>query len=148
HPTVIHSTVAWLPFGEDVANWLRMGVAVDPLTAVMLFMVPFATTMIFVYSVGYHRWGEGPGHHPIRGVPNHDGVEPLFSRFFAFMCLFAGSMLMLVVADNLLLLFAGWEIMGLCSYLLIGFWYAREYDRSEERRVGKEGRSGWSAGRR
>ena len=129
HPTVVHSVIAWLPFGE-FANWLRMGVAVDPLTAVMLFMVPFACTAIFVYSVGYHRWSWPiiPGHHPERGKPNHDGIEPLFSRFFAFMSLFAGSMLVLVVADNLLLLFVGWELMGLCSYLLIGFWYARNYD--------------------
>jgi NADH-quinone oxidoreductase subunit L len=129
HPTVIHSVIAWLPFGE-FSNWLEMGVAVDPLTAVMLFMVPFACTMIFVYSVGYHRWSWPivPGNHPERGKPNHDGIEPLFSRFFAFMSLFAGSMLVLVVADNLLLLFVGWEVMGLCSYLLIGFWYARNYD--------------------
>jgi len=91
-------------------------------------MVPFATAAILVYSVGYHRWGEGPGSHPVRGKPNHDGVEPLFSRFFAFMSLFGGSMLLLVVADNLLLLFVGWELMGLCSYLLIGFWYSRTYD--------------------
>ena len=62
------------------------------------------------------------------GAPSHAGVEPLFSRFFAFMSLFGGAMLALVVADNLLLLFMGWEVMGLCSYLLIGFWYAREYD--------------------
>jgi NADH-quinone oxidoreductase subunit L len=127
HPVVIESAVAWLPFGE-FANWLRMGVAVDPLTAVMLIMVPFTCTAILVYSVGYHRWGEGPGKHPVKGAPNHNGIDPLFSRFFAFMSLFAGSMLVLVVSDNLLFLFVGWELMGLCSYLLIGFWYARNYD--------------------
>ncbi|MCB8919622.1 MAG: NADH-quinone oxidoreductase subunit L [Ardenticatenaceae bacterium] len=127
HPVVISSSFAWLPFGE-FSNWLRMGVAVDPFTAAMLFMVPFATAMIFVYSVGYHRWGAGAGSHPVPGTPNHDGVEPLFSRFFAFMALFGGAMLTLVVADNLLLLFMAWEVMGLCSYLLIGFWYARNYD--------------------
>ncbi|MDX1615156.1 MAG: NADH-quinone oxidoreductase subunit L [Candidatus Promineifilaceae bacterium] len=127
HPQLVHDSVAWLPFGE-FANWLRLGVAVDALTAVALVMVTTTITMIFIYSVGYHRWGEGPGSHPERGKPNHDGVDPLFSRFFAFMSLFAGSMLVLVVADNLLLLFVGWEVMGLCSYLLIGFWYARTYD--------------------
>lgn len=127
HPTVISSAIKWLPFGE-FSNWLSIGVAVDPLTAVMLFMVPFACSMIFVYSVGYHRWGSGPGHHPVPGTPNHDGIEPLFSRFFAFMSLFAGSMLVLIVSDNLLVLFVGWEVMGLCSYLLIGFWYARTYE--------------------
>jgi NADH-quinone oxidoreductase subunit L len=128
HPTFIASAVAWLPFGPDFASWLRMGVAVDALTAAALIMVTTTVTMIIVYSVGYHRWGAGPGKHPERGKPNHDGTDPLFSRFFAFMSLFGGSMLLLVLADNLLLLFVGWELMGLCSYLLIGFWYARTYD--------------------
>jgi NADH-quinone oxidoreductase subunit L len=126
NPTVVASSVGWLPFGIDFAGWLRMGVAVDPLTAVMLIMVPFACTAIFIYSVGYHNYGAPPGTE--RGVPNHGKQEPLFSRFFAFMALFAGSMLTLVVADNLLLVFVGWEVMGLCSYLLIGFWYGRNYD--------------------
>ena len=125
-PTVVASSVGWLPFGIDFGGWLQMGVAVDPLTAVMLIMVPFASTAIFVYSVGYHNYGAPPG--TMYGVPNHGQQEPLFSRFFAFMALFAGSMLTLVVADNLLLVFVGWEVMGLCSYLLIGFWYARNYD--------------------
>jgi NADH-quinone oxidoreductase subunit L len=127
HPVVIADSVAWLPAGL-LPNWLRMGISVDALTAVMLMMVTTTVTGIFIYSVGYHRWGEGPGTHPEPGKPNHDGVEPLFSRFFAFMSLFAGAMLLLVVSDNLLMLFIGWELMGLCSYLLIGFWYARKYD--------------------
>ncbi len=127
HPTALASAVAWLPFGGDFADWLRMGVAVDPLTAMMLFMVPFATAMIMVYSVGYHRWGMYADEHAVLGSPSHGGVEPMFSRFFAFMSLFGGAMLVLVVADNLLLLFMGWEVMGLCSYLLIGFWYSRVY---------------------
>ncbi len=53
-------------------------------------------------------------------------VEPLYSRFFAFISLFASGMLLLVLADNLVTFFIGWELMGLCSYLLIGFWFARE----------------------
>lgn len=127
HPVVIESAVDWLPFGDYAKGlWLRMGVAVDPLTAMMLIMVPFATTMIFIYSVGYHNYGKPRGTH--LGVPNHGQEEPLLSRFFAFMALFAGAMLTLVVADNLLLLFIGWEVMGFCSYALIGFWYARNYD--------------------
>jgi NADH-quinone oxidoreductase subunit L len=133
-PLVIQSAIDWLPFGECIpengnqcANWVKMGVAVDPLTAVLLIMVPFASAMIFVYSVGYHHFGFEPGTE--RGVlPHIDREEPLLSRFFAFMSLFAGAMLLLVVSDNLLLLFVGWEVMGLCSYLLIGFWYARTYD--------------------
>ena len=130
HPTVIADSIAWLPFGSDADNWLRMGVAVDPLTAVMLIMVTFAITMIFIYSVGYHNWGQPLG--KVLGVPNHMQEEPLLSRFFAFMSLFAGAMLLLVVADNLLMLFVGWEIMGFCSYSLIGFWYARDYDIGED----------------
>jgi NADH-quinone oxidoreductase subunit L len=127
HPVAIKSAVDWLPFGDYAKGlWLQMGVAVDPLTAVMLIMVPFATTMIFIYSVGYHNYGRPRGTR--LGVPNHGQEEPLISRFFAFMALFGGAMLTLVVADNLLLLFVGWEIMGFCSYALIGFWYARNYD--------------------
>ena len=124
HPTAVASDVAWIPLGEFV-DWLRIGVAVDPVTAVMLFMVPFAVFMIFIYSVGYHNYGSPRG--TVRGAPNHGQEEPMFSRFFALMSLFAGAMLMLVVSDNLLTLFVGWEIMGFCSYSLIGFWYARDY---------------------
>ncbi len=126
HPTAIADSFFWLPIGDFFeSTWLKMGVAVDPLTAVMLIMVTFAITMIFIYSVGYHNWGAPLG--KILGVPNHLQEEPLLSRFFAFMSLFAGGMLLLVVADNLLLLFIGWEIMGFCSYSLIGFWHARDY---------------------
>lgn len=124
HPVQVASSIEWLPIG-NFANWLKMGVSVDPLTAVMLFMVPFAVFMIFIYSVGYHNYGQPRGE--VLGVPNHGQEEPLLSRFFAYMSLFAGAMLLLVVADNLLLLFIGWEIMGFCSYSLIGFWYARDY---------------------
>ncbi|MGB1249658.1 MAG: NADH-quinone oxidoreductase subunit L [Candidatus Promineifilaceae bacterium] len=132
HPVQIADSVVWMPFGEyTTANpfcdgCIKMGVAVDPLTAMMLFFVPLAVSMIFVYSVGYHNWGQPKGHH--LGEPNHGKEEPLFARFFAYMSLFAGAMLILTVADNLLLLFVGWEVMGLCSYLLIGFWYARTYE--------------------
>lgn len=132
HPVPLASAIDWLPIGDcavqedgNCANWLDMGVAVDALTAVMLFMVPLAVFMIFVYSVGYHNYGKPNG--PIKGIPNHGREEPLFSRFFALLSLFAGAMLLLVVSDNLLLLFVGWEIMGFCSYSLIGFWYARDY---------------------
>ncbi len=94
--------------------------------------------MIFVYSVGYHNYGQPAGEHDQAGLPPHGAtmvanghkhtvpsVEPMYSRFFAFISLFAFGMFTLVVSDNLLTLFAGWEIMGLCSYLLIGFWYAK-----------------------
>ena len=127
HPQVVADSFAWLPVGPYF-NWLRIGVSVDALTAVTLIMVTTTVSAIMVYSVGYLRWGEGPGSHPKKGKPNHDGVDPLFSRFMAFMSLFGGSMLILVLSDNLLTLFVGWELMGLCSYLLIGFWYAKTYD--------------------
>ncbi len=127
HPEQIASSFDWLPLGDFFqGEWFRMGVVVDPLSAVMLLMVSLATSMIFIYCVGYHNWGHGLGKH--KGEPQHDMTEePLLARFFGYMCLFGGSMLLLVVADNLLLFFVGWELMGFCSYSLIGFWYARNY---------------------
>ena len=123
HP--IAASVAWLPTGDSA---LRMGVAADPLTVVMLFFVPLACFLIILYSVGYSNYGQPRDERDVAGSPPHHGVEPMYSRFFAFLSLFAGAMLLLTVADNLLLLFFGWEIMGLCSYLLIGFWYGRNYE--------------------
>ena len=127
HPVQISSQINWLPLGDYFqGQWFKLGVVVDPLTAIMLLMVSLATTMIFVSSVGYHNWGHGLGKH--KGEPQHDMTEePLLARFFGYMSLFGGSMLLLVVADNLLMLFIGWELMGFCSYSLIGFWYARQY---------------------
>ncbi len=121
----IHSTFAWLPTGSRT---LAIGVLVDPLTAVMLFMVPITVFLIIFYSTGYSNFHKPRDPHDHPGWPPHRGREPLYSRFFAFLSLFGAAMLTLVVADNLLLLFVGWEVMGLCSYLLIGFWYARDYD--------------------
>ncbi|NOZ29971.1 MAG: NADH-quinone oxidoreductase subunit L [Chloroflexi bacterium] len=115
HP--IRLAVDWLP-AASVS--MTMGVAVDPLTAAMLFMVPFVCLMIFIYSVGYMTF---PGHLP-RSL-NVDGLDPRYSRFFAYISLFAFGMLGLVVAENLLMLFIFWEVMGLCSYLLIGFWFEK-----------------------
>ncbi len=112
-------SLPWLPTGETV---FRMGVAVDAVTAVMLFMVGFVLTMIFIYSHGYMTF---PGY--LDPALNTDGLDPRYSRFFAYISLFATGMLGLVVADNLLMLFIFWEIMGLCSYLLIGFWFDKTY---------------------
>src|SRR3990172_9424982 len=122
HP--IASSIPWLPSGA----WaLRIGVLVDPLSAIALFFVAWTCLAIFVYSVGYHNFGKPRDPHDRPGLPPHaGGVEPMYARFFAFISLFAFGMLTLVVSDNLLLLFIGWEIMGLCSYLLIGFWFGRE----------------------
>jgi len=92
----------WFQFGNE---WLKLGWMLDPLTAVMLVMVSFVGLLIFIYSVGYMAHDEN------------------FTRFFCFMALFAGAMLGVVIANSLLLLFMCWEIVGLTSYLLIGFWY-------------------------
>ncbi len=124
YPVFVESSIPWLPQG---LNTLNMGVLVDPVTAVMLFMVPLACLMIFIYSVGYGNFNKKHDAHDQPGFPPHKGREPMYPRFFAFLSLFAGAMLTLVVADNLLMVFIGWEVMGLCSYLLIGFWYARTY---------------------
>lgn len=94
----------WLQFGTE---WLRLGWLLDPLTAVMLVMVTLVGLLIFVFSVGYMAHDEN------------------FTRFFCFLSLFAGAMLGVVIANSLVLLFMCWEIVGLTSYLLIGFWYQK-----------------------
>ena len=130
------SAIDWFPTGQ---TWFQIGVWVDPLTVVTLFFVAWTVLAIFVYSVGYHNYGQPRGDHDVAGLPPHGAthsdahghkhlipsIEPMYSRFFAFIGLFAFGMYTLVVSDNLLTLFVGWEIMGLCSYLLIGFWYAK-----------------------
>jgi NADH-quinone oxidoreductase subunit L len=94
----------WFQLGND---WLQLGWVLDPLTAVMLAMVTFVGTLIFIYSVGYMADDEN------------------FTRFYCFLSLFAGAMLGVVISNSLLLLFMCWELVGLTSYLLIGFWYQR-----------------------
>jgi len=134
HP--FSSVINWLPTGD---TWLKIGVRIDPLSAIVLFFVAWTVLMIFLYSVGYHNFGQPKGDHDHKGLPPHGAtvtdehghthtvpsIEPMYSRFFAFVSLFAFGMYTLVVSDNLLTLFVGWEIMGLCSYLLIGFWFAK-----------------------
>ncbi len=96
----------------SLGNWIAgdgfratFGLRLDSLSLVMILVVTFVGFLIHLYSTAYMADDEG------------------YSRFFASMNLFTGSMLVLVLADNLLLLFLGWEGVGLCSYLLIGFWY-------------------------
>ncbi|OGX29391.1 MAG: hypothetical protein A3B78_01105 [Omnitrophica WOR_2 bacterium RIFCSPHIGHO2_02_FULL_67_20] len=84
-----------------------LGFAVDGLSWVMLAVVTSIGTLIATYSIGYMR------------------ADPRFSRFFAYLSLFCASMLTLVLADNFVLLYAGWELVGLCSYLLISFWFEK-----------------------
>ena len=133
---ILISSINWLP---TVDSWLQIGVQVDALTTVTLFFVAWTILMIFIYSVGYHNFGQPQGDHDLPGLPpegatikDKDGklkkvlsIEPMYARFFAFISLFAFAMYVLVLSNNLLTLYIGWEIMGLCSYLLIGFWYAK-----------------------
>ncbi|MGD8794889.1 MAG: NADH-quinone oxidoreductase subunit L, partial [Anaerolineae bacterium] len=100
-----------IPAGSGV---LKLGFQVDTLTGLMLFMVPFVCLMIFIYSKGYMNYGT-------------KDVDPRYSRFFAYISLFACGMLGLVVSDNFVTLLVFWEVMGLCSYLLIGFWFDKSY---------------------
>lgn len=107
------------PF-EVAVKWLRlsaidqytglnidMGILIDPLSTVMMFVVTFIATLVIIYSVGYMHG------------------DPGFSRYFAYMSLFTFSMLVLVIANNFFEMFFGWELVGLCSYLLIGFWFEK-----------------------
>lgn len=97
--------ISWLVIEGGVSIYL--GLMVDSLAAVMLVVVTIVSLMVQIYSQGYM-----------------DG-DPGYHRYFAFMSLFTASMLGLVLADNLLFLFVFWELVGLCSYLLIGFWFHR-----------------------
>ncbi len=103
---------------EVAVNWLsipsigsfrgldiQMGILVDPLSSLMLVIVTFVATLVILYSFGYMKGDEG------------------FSRYFAYLSLFTFSMIGLVISNNYFEMFAFWELVGLCSYLLIGFWF-------------------------
>ena len=94
----------WFTFGEQT---LRLGFVLDPLAAAMLVMISLVSLCIFVFSVGYMA------------------DDKNFTRFFAYLSFFSGAMLGVVIANSLLLLFMFWELVGLASYLLIGFWIER-----------------------
>ena len=94
----------WFTFGEQI---LRIGFVLDPLAAAMLMMIALVGLCIFVFSIGYMA------------------EDKNFSRFFAYLSFFSGAMLGVVVANSLLLLFVFWELVGLASFLLIGFWIER-----------------------
>jgi len=100
---------------ENLYSWIAIGnlditvgFQIDQLTAVMLMVVTTLSTLIHIYSIGYMHGDKG------------------FARFFAYLELFTFFMLVLVMANNFLLMFVGWEGVGLCSYLLIGFWYEKK----------------------
>ena len=98
------SVYTWITSGD---TRLEIGFLVDRLTAIMMIVVTFVSLMVHLYTIGY--MAEDPG----------------YQRFFSYISLFTFSMLMLVMANNFLQLFFGWEAVGLVSYLLIGFWYTR-----------------------
>jgi NADH-quinone oxidoreductase subunit L len=99
------SLYTWITMGE---TRLEIGFLIDRLSALMMVVVTFVSLMVHVYTIGYMAG------------------DPGYQRFFSYISLFTFSMLMLVMANNFLQLFFGWEAVGLLSYLLIGFWYTRE----------------------
>ncbi|KRA20984.1 NADH-quinone oxidoreductase subunit L [Lysobacter sp. Root604] len=105
---------AALPFNENLYTWFQVGgieanvgFMIDKLTAMMMVVVTFVSLLVHIYTIGY--MAEDPG----------------YQRFFSYISLFTFSMLMLVMSNNFLQLFFGWEAVGLVSYLLIGFWFKR-----------------------
>ena len=118
--STVASAVVWQDvmagntFNGNVYTWatvgdmtLAVGFLIDSLTATMMLVVTFVSLMVHVYTIGYMK------------------DDPGYQRFFAYISLFTFSMLMLVMSNNFLQLFFGWEAVGLVSYLLIGFWYRR-----------------------
>ena len=111
---ILRDVQAGNTFNGDVYIWMTsgdlrftLGFLIDPLTALMITVVSFVSLMVHIYTIGY--MADDPG----------------YTRFFSYISLFTFSMLMLVMANNFLQLFFGWEAVGLVSYLLIGFWYTR-----------------------
>ena len=111
---VMQDVLAGARFNGDLYTWmevgglkLAIGFLIDPLTAIMMVVVTFVSLMVHIYTIGY--MADDPG----------------YQRFFSYISLFTFSMLMLVMSNNFLQLFFGWEAVGLVSYLLIGFWYTR-----------------------
>src|SRR6267378_4247921 len=109
-----HVVLARQPIEADLYTWTQVGTVrmnvgflIDALTATMMLVVSFVSLAVHVYTIGY--MADDPG----------------YQRFFAYISLFTFSMLMLVMSNNFLQLFFGWEGVGVVSYLLIGFWYTR-----------------------
>ena len=98
-------TVDWLSLGDVTFS---MGFYLDSVTVIMLIVVTLVSSLVHIFSMGYMHG------------------DPRYPRFFAYLSLFSFSMLFLVVSDNLLGIYIGWELVGLCSYLLIGFWFEKD----------------------
>ena len=97
--------IDWISLGSVT---LSMGFYLDSVTVIMLIVVTLVSSLVHIFSIGYMHG------------------DPRYPRFFAFLSLFSFSMLFLVVSDNLLGIYIGWELVGLCSYLLIGFWFEKD----------------------
>ena len=112
HPEGVTVPLAdWITIGSLTVRW---AFRVDTLSVVMMLVVSGVGTLIHIYSIGYM-------HNDVR----HNGDEGRYTRFFVFLNLFIAAMMILVSADNFLMMFVGWEGVGLCSYLLIGFWFEK-----------------------
>src|SRR5689334_17881317 len=101
--SVGHSTLNWLTLSPNFQ--ITLGVHLDPLAWTMVIVVCVVSLLVQIYSMGYMKGENG------------------YARYFAYLSLFTASMLGLVVADNLFQLYVCWELVGICSYLLVGFWW-------------------------
>lgn len=105
-PRLIHNQVEWVTVpGAPILSQLKAGIMVDPLSIILANVVAVISFLIMVYSLGYMHG------------------DPSLTRYWFFMNLFIGNMLLLVMSDNVVQMLFGWEGVGLCSYALIGFWY-------------------------
>ncbi|MCE5322989.1 NADH-quinone oxidoreductase subunit L [bacterium] len=104
HEDPLSVTIPWMPVGSFNID---MGFSVDALSCVMLLVVTIVASMVLIYSVGYMHG------------------DKRYPRYFAYVSLFSAAMLTLVIANNILLMFMAWELVGLTSYLLIGFWFEK-----------------------
>ena len=104
---ITQTVFTWITSGDFS---LDLAFRLDPLSAVMILVVTGIGSLIHIYSTGYM----------------HEETDADYARFFSYLNLFCFSMLMLVLGSNFLVMFVGWEGVGLCSYLLIGFWYVKK----------------------
>ena len=109
HGVIVETYASWMVSGGLT---LDLSFRLDPLSALMLSFVTFVGFLIHVYSIGYMH---------------HEATDAGYARFFSYLNLFLFAMLVLVLAESYVLLFVGWEGVGLCSYLLIGYYFDKEY---------------------
>ncbi|MDP1607517.1 MAG: proton-conducting transporter membrane subunit, partial [Rhodocyclaceae bacterium] len=123
---ILQDVMAGNTFNGDLYTWLesgglslKIGFLIDQLTVVMMVVVTFVSLMVHIYTIGYMAHDED--NWPVGSLAGTHSYQ----RFFAYISLFTFSMLMLVMSNNFVQLFFGWEAVGLVSYLLIGFWSTR-----------------------